>query len=232
MTKIEFQARLREVRARMGEAAQRSGRDSAEIQLVAISKGQPLEAVRIALESGHTCFGENRVQEARDKIQALGAGCSWHLVGHLQSNKARSAAQLFDTVHSVDSGGLVARLEQACSELGRRLEVFVQVDLADELTKFGVPPAELPDVLQALGNAPHLIPVGLMVLPPFFENAEQVRPYFRRLRELLEQQRRSYPALQPMNGLSMGMSHDFEVAVEEGATHVRIGTALFGARGA
>lgn len=220
--------RLATVRRRIAAACQRGARDPSTVRLVAVTKGQPAEIVRMAQRLGLDCFGENRVQEAQTKIAQIEPRPSWHLVGHLQSNKVKLAARLFEVVHSVDRVELVVRLERACAESDRSLGVFVQLDLAGEATKFGAAPAELPAILEALETAPHLEPHGLMTLPPLLEDLERVRPYFRKLRELLERERGRFPRLGAE--LSMGMSHDFEIAIEEGATYVRIGTALFGAR--
>jgi pyridoxal phosphate enzyme (YggS family) len=180
-------------------------------------------------------FGENRVREAEGKIEELGAGggVRWHLIGHLQSNKARRAAKLFDCIQSIDSAALLTRLERVCEEDGREaLDVLLQIDLGGETTKTGAAPEELPLMLDALKACERVRCRGLMTLPPYSEDAQLVRPYFRRLRELRDE----LAARGAFGGgaageLSMGMSHDFEVAVEEGATMVRVGTAIFGARG-
>ena len=170
-------------------------------------------------------FGENKVQEAEGKIAAVGReAAEWHLIGHLQSNKARKAVRLFDVIQSVDSLDLAQRLERICGEEGRDvLPVYVQVDLAGEETKEGIDEADLPELLEFLRGAEHLRVAGLMAIPPYFEDVDRVRPYFARLREIRD-------AVLPGGGLSMGMSHDFEAAIEEGATVVRVGTAIFGER--
>jgi pyridoxal phosphate enzyme (YggS family) len=187
--------------------------------------------VREAFSAGVRDFGENRVQEAESKIAALAdlgaAGLRWHLVGHLQSNKARRAATLFDTVHSIDSLDLARRLARVGAESGCTLRGLVQVDLAGEQTKFGLDEGELLTALEALRGEPGLGVEGLMALPPYLEDPEAVRPFFRRLRELGE---RAVAAGLAGRELSMGMSHDFEVAIEEGATMVRVGSAIFGER--
>ncbi|HEX8282166.1 MAG TPA: YggS family pyridoxal phosphate-dependent enzyme [Pyrinomonadaceae bacterium] len=231
-------ARAEEVLGRIGRAARRAGRDPEEVTLVAVSKTHPAALVREAVAAGLKDFGENRVQEAEGKIAELKdvPGSRWHLIGPLQSNKARRAARLFDLIHSVDSAALVTRLERLCAEDGRdRLDVLVQVDLAGEETKSGAAEAELPAVFEALKSCERVRCRGLMTLPPFFEDAERVRPYFRRLRELRDEWRGRGAFESGDDGsageLSMGMSHDFEVAVEEGATLVRVGTSVFGARG-
>lgn len=216
----------------MARAASRAGRSAGEVTLVAVSKTNPAERVREAFAAGQTVFGENKVQEAEGKIAALAdlrpSGLRFHLVGHLQSNKAKKAASLFDLVHSVDSVDLGRRLAQAGSELGRTIEVLVQVDLAGESTKHGLPETELETTLAELRGLSSLRVRGLMILPPFAEDGEKTRPFFRRLRELRDEALRA--GLLAGGELSMGMSHDFEVAIEEGATLVRVGTAIFGER--
>ena len=216
---------LANIEQRIADAARRSGRDPGEVKLVAVSKTHPPETLREAIAADIRVFGENKVQEGETKIVELGRDAAeWHLIGHLQSNKARKAVQLFDVIHSVDSLDIAERLERICGEEGREaLSVLVQVDLAGEETKSGIAEAELQDLVEFLQGCKHLKLDGLMVLPPFFEDPEATRPYFRRLRELRDR-------VVPGGHLSMGMSHDFEVAVEEGATMVRVGTAIFGER--
>ena len=213
------------VRKRIAAAAERSGRDASGIKLVAVSKTHPVASLREAIDAGALALGENKVQEAEEKITSLGrTAAEWHLIGHLQSNKARKAVQLFDVIQSVDSIDLAERLERICAEEGReKLSVLVQVDLADEPTKSGIAANELGQVVAAARGYRHLSLDGLMLLPPFFEDPEGARPYFSRLREIRDH-------LLPGGELSMGMTHDFEVAIEEGATIVRVGTAIFGQR--
>jgi pyridoxal phosphate enzyme (YggS family) len=203
------------------------------VTLVAVSKTHPLSAVREAFAAGVCDFGENRVQEAEGKIEAAAglaaAGLRWHLVGHLQSNKARRAAALFDVVQSVDSVDVGRKLGQAAAAAGRTLRALVQVDLAGEETKFGMEEAQVLPALESLREAPGLRVEGLMVLPPYLDDPDAVRPFFRRLRSLAERARAEGLLAGPA-ALSMGMSHDFEAAVEEGATIVRVGTAIFGER--
>jgi pyridoxal phosphate enzyme (YggS family) len=223
--------RIAAVRARIERAAARAGRDPANIVLVAISKNHPPEAVRAALAAGVTNFGENRIQEAEAKTAALAdcrAQLRWHFVGHLQSNKARRALAFADVIHSIDDLELARRIDRLSGEAGRVARVLVQVDLAGEATKSGLPVAELFATLEALRALAHLRLEGLMLLPPYEEDAERVRPFFRRLRELRDEAQQR--GLLAGAELSMGMSHDLEVAVEEGATLVRVGTALFGER--
>jgi pyridoxal phosphate enzyme (YggS family) len=224
--------RVTAVRERITRAAERVSRTPDEITLVAVSKTHPAEAVREAFAAGVRVFGENRVQEAEPKIGSTtdlaGSGLRWHLVGHLQSNKARRAAGLFDLVQSVDSLDLATRLAGLGAGRRRPVRALVQVDLAGEETKFGLPEAELLPTLEALRGLEGISIEGLMVLPPLFEDPEAARPFFRRLRELRD--RAAAADLLAARELSMGMSHDLEVAVEEGATMVRVGTAIFGER--
>ncbi len=224
---------LAAVRARIAAAAARGGRPAAAVRLVAVSKTFGPEHVLAALAAGQRDFGENRVQEALPKIAACGdAPLRWHLIGHLQSNKARKAVGPFASVQSVDSLTLLRRLEAVACEARRSLEVLVQVDLAGEATKFGAPPEEAAAMLDEAARCTHVRVAGLMLMPPLLEDVERVRPYFRRLREFRDQQAARGIAPAHIAELSMGMSHDFEVAVEEGATIVRVGTAIFGSRSA
>jgi pyridoxal phosphate enzyme (YggS family) len=234
-----LRARAEALLERIAAAAERAGRDASEVKLVAVTKTHPASLVREAFAAGLREFGENRVQEAEEKIEELSreasslAGARWHLIGRLQANKARRAARLFDVIHSVDSPALAERLERVCEEDGReRLDVLVQVDLAREATKGGAGLDELPAIAETLKACTRLRFKGLMTLPPFYEDAELVRPYFRRLRELRDELRESGAFADSAGELSMGMTHDFGVAIEEGATLVRVGAALFGERGA
>ncbi|MCA1905023.1 MAG: YggS family pyridoxal phosphate-dependent enzyme [Desulfarculus sp.] len=221
--------RLATIRARMDAAARSVGRHPGDVTLVAVSKRNPPEAVAAALAAGQVDFGENYVQEAASKIPALGPGPRWHLIGHLQTNKARLAAQLFDFIHTLDSLKLARTLDRQAGELGRRLTVLIQVSLAGETQKSGLEPAQVPALAQAVATLPHLDLRGLMTMPPFFEDPEAARPYFARLRQLAQTLAPDLPP-QAMSQLSMGMSGDFEAAIQEGATLVRVGTAIFGAR--
>ena len=224
--------RVAAVRERIARAAARAGRRPEDVGLVAVAKTFPAEAVREAFAAGLRDFGENKVQEAEEKIGGLSdlrpAGARFHLVGHLQGNKARRAALLFDCIHSVDSEDLAQRLERVAEERGLPLHVLAQVDLAGEATKHGLAEDRLLSFLDAVRGFERLHVEGLMVLPPFEEDAERSRPFFRRLRGLRDQAL----ARDLLRGshLSMGMSHDLEAAVEEGATLVRVGTAIFGER--
>ncbi len=224
--------RVAAVRERIARAAARAGRSSDDVTLVAVSKTQPIDAVREAFAAGLRHFGENKVQEAEGKIAAAPdlreKGLRWHMVGHLQSNKVRRAAELFDAIDSVDGLGLAERLERGAEEARRHLGVLVQVDLAGEETKFGLDREHLFPMLEQLRSYKAIHVEGLMVLPPLFPDPERGRPFFRELRALLEEARRL--GLVRGRELSMGMSHDFEVAIEEGATQVRVGTDIFGER--
>jgi pyridoxal phosphate enzyme (YggS family) len=220
------------IRERIAKAAERCGRSPDEITLLAVSKTFPAEFLVRAAEAGIRCFGENRVQEAETKIPQLRNidGLQWHLIGHLQTNKARRAAELFDVIHSVDSVKLAAKLNQASTEAGKILSVLLQIDLGDEETKFGAEPRQIHELVEAINGFPGLRLNGLMTIPPFWDNPEDVRPYFARLRQLRDKMEMEQPGCLGLNHLSMGMSHDFEQAVQEGATILRIGTAIFGAR--
>jgi hypothetical protein len=225
--------RLAGVRSRMASAAKRAGRASEELQLIVVSKTHPPELLREAIAAGVTDLGENRVQEADGKIEEVGPeSARWHLIGHLQSNKARRAVQLFDVIHSLDSIALARKLDRSCQELQRNeLPVLIQVDLGHEATKSGVDENELSQLIEAVNSCERLSLIGLMTLPPFFDDPELTRPFFSQLRELRDRYS-SRGAFAGSHGeLSMGMTHDFEVAIEEGATMVRVGTAIFGERG-
>ncbi len=213
----------------MGEAAARSGRRPEDIRLIAVSKTHPLEAVQAAADAGQLDFGENRVQEALDKIEASKQRYRWHLIGHLQSNKAKRTPA-FDYVHSIDSIDLLRRVDQAASGAGRTVEVLVQVDLALEPTKHGAAIDQIPGIFRAAAECRAAQPVGLMLLPPLADNPEDARPWFARLRRLREELTGEGVPASQLRELSMGMSHDFEVAIEEGATMIRVGTAIFGQR--
>lgn len=224
--------RLENVQERLMNAALRSQRSPSDITLVAITKTHPVETIREAIELGVINLGENRVQEAEDKIPNIEhANVQWHLVGHLQSNKARRAVALFDVIHSVDSGALARRLDRHCEEEGKaELSILVQVDLAGEKTKSGVDAKDLNEVLETIGTCSRLRLFGLMTLPPYFTDPECTRPFFKALRELRDDLRNRGHFGDLPGELSMGMSHDFEVAIEEGASMIRVGTAIFGER--
>jgi pyridoxal phosphate enzyme (YggS family) len=224
--------RLARVRAQLAEAAEKAGRQPEEVALIAISKTHPAAVVKHLIELGATDVGENRVQEAEEKIAEVGRDkVRWHLVGHLQANKARRAVNLFDVVHSLDSIDLARRLDRLCGEEGReKLPVLIQVDLGQEETKSGIEETALWQLAEGVGELSRLELIGLMTLPPFFENPEDSRSFFRRLRELRDEFAVKGAFGERKGELSMGMTHDFRVAIEEGATMVRIGTAIFGER--
>ncbi len=215
----------------MADAAMRAGRNPAGVRLVAVSKTFPIDAVRAAYAAGQRDFGENRVQEGLQKIaQSTEMNIRWHLIGHLQSNKAKKAAESFWAVHSIDGIDLLERVDRAAEAAGRTPELLVQVDLALEATKHGAPVDSLPGIFAAAAECKAARVTGLMLLPPLVENAEDARPWFRRLSDLRMQLADRGVSADLVRELSMGMSHDFEVAIEEGATMVRIGTAIFGTR--
>jgi len=218
--------RLAEVQARMRAAAARSGRPPDAVRLVAVTKTVPAAQVRAAMELGAGTLGENRVQEARDKIRQL-PPASWHLVGHLQTNKAKLAVELFELIHSLDSLRLAEELDRQGRLAGKTVRCLIEVNVGEEPQKHGVPPGEVEALLAAARRLPGLAIEGLMAVPPFLPDAEAVRPYFRALRALRDRLAGAGFALPE---LSMGMSHDFEAAIEEGATMVRVGTAIFGER--
>ena len=223
--------RLSQIRARMAAAAGTAGRDPSSIRLVAVSKTFPVEAVREAYAAGQREFGENRVQEGLQKIgETTDLTIRWHLLGHLQTNKARKAGPAFAMVQSVDSVELIQKLDAAALESGRTPELLIQVDLAREATKFGASPREVPRLFDAAGACRAATVVGLMTLPPVPDTPEDARPWFRRLRGLRDEWLAAGVPASMLRELSMGMSGDFEVAIEEGATIVRVGTAIFGSR--
>jgi pyridoxal phosphate enzyme (YggS family) len=226
----DLTARVRSVRARVSAAAARAGRSPDDVQIVAASKTVDAERIRAVYELGLKTFGENRVQEARGKIAALRLPLIyWELIGHLQTNKAARAVQLFDRVQSVDSVRLAETLDQQAAKLGRTLPVLLEVNVAGESSKSGLMLADVLDAAGAIAALPHLRVEGLMTVAPLAANSEEARPVFRRLRDLRERLREEVPA-GSWQHLSMGMTDDFEVAIEEGATLVRIGRALFGER--
>jgi pyridoxal phosphate enzyme (YggS family) len=228
MTTGEFQERLDRVRAAIRQACERAGRDPAGVTLVAVSKTVSPDDVAAASGCGQTVFGESRVQEARQKIPLCPSGLEWHMVGHLQRNKARDAAALFSAVHSADSADLLRRLDAAAAEAGVTLRVCLEVNVSGEGSKYGLAPAAVPGVLAECGGLTNVDIVGLMTVPPFSPDPEAARPHFRALRALRDRCRTETGLA--LEHLSMGMSGDFEVAVEEGATLVRVGRVLFGPR--
>jgi pyridoxal phosphate enzyme (YggS family) len=232
-TQDQLSIRLAGIRARLAAAAKSRGRAPEEVTLIAISKTHPASVIKRVIGFGAADIGENRVQEAEGKIKEVGRNAArWHLVGHLQANKARRAVTLFDVIHSLDSLDLAQRLDRLCVEEDiETLAVLIQVDLGHEETKSGIDESELTHLVEGLGPLSRLEFTGLMTLPPFFDNPEQSRPYFRRLRELRDELAARGAFASGKGELSMGMTNDFEVAIEEGATMVRVGTAIFGERG-
>jgi hypothetical protein len=231
MDRRQIQDNISRVQERIAVAAEKAGRRLEEITLIGVSKTQPAEAIRVAYEAGLRHFGENRVQEWEGKRAALGdLQATWHLVGHLQSNKAARAAGLFHSVDSLDDFASAQRLDRTRGEQqeARKLRVLLEVRVEEEETKSGVKAEEAAVLAERVLALAHLELAGLMCIPPFLQDPEKVRPYFRRLRELRDSLVRKIGRELP--ALSMGMSHDFEVAIEEGATEVRVGTAIFGSR--
>ena len=231
MTQTSVREKLLRIQKRIAIAAARAGRRTEEITLIGVSKTHPAVAIREAYEAGIRHFGENRIQEWEGKRAGTeGLAATWHLIGHLQSNKTARAARLFHSVDSVGDFAIAERLDRARAEAGiiGKLRVLIEVRVAPEETKSGVEINELAALAEGFADLPRLELAGLMCIPPFLEEAERVRPYFRRLKVLRDELTRKLGIDLPV--LSMGMSHDFEVAIEEGATEVRVGTALFGAR--
>ena len=222
---------LAAIRERIAAAAAAAGRDPSAVRLLAVSKMFSADHVRAAYAAGQRDFGENKVQEALQKIEATAdLSIRWHLIGHLQSNKAKRAGSAFAAIHSVDSVELVRRIDAAAEDAGARPDLYVQVDLAGETTKFGAPETDVPAIARAASECRAAVLRGLMLLPPWFDDPEQARPYFRRLRLLRDRLIEEGIDRTHLFDLSMGMSHDFEVAIQEGATLVRVGTAIFGKR--
>ena len=223
----DFASRLAHISGAIANAAARLGRNPSEVELIAVSKTQLADSVREALHAGVTCFGENKVQEARLKIDEIGRGV-WHLIGHLQTNKAREAVRLFDSIDSVDRLDLAQEINHRADALGKTQKVLLQVNVAGESTKFGCAPDAARALAEAINALPRLALHGLMTIAPYSPEPEKSRPHFAALRELRDKIQTETGLQLPI--LSMGMSGDFEAAIEEGSTAVRIGTALFGER--
>ena len=219
---MDIKANLEAVQEVIGRACRKAGRAPGEVLLIAVSKTVDLERIQAAVAAGAAALGENRVQEAKDKVAALGRPVPWHLIGSLQTNKARDAVMLFDWIHSVDRLELARELDRRAHAAGRKVSGLLQVNLGDEPQKGGAAPGEVKALLDELRGLTHLDIRGLMAIPPQVADAEAARPYFRRLRELRD--------AAGLEHLSMGMSADFAQAIEEGATMVRVGTSIFGAR--
>jgi pyridoxal phosphate enzyme (YggS family) len=218
---------LLRVREGIEKAAQRSGRDLSEIKLVAVSKTVEPTRIKEAIEAGISILGENYVQEAKKKIEEIGRSVAWHFIGHLQSNKAKYAVHLFDMIHSLDSIPLAEELDRRAEQGDRVIKVMIEINLSGEATKFGIDEEKILNLAKRVLQLNHLSLEGLMTMPPYFDSPEMSRPYYIKLRELKERLMREGI---PIKELSMGMSNDFEIAIEEGATYVRVGTAIFGPR--
>ncbi|MBF0509930.1 MAG: YggS family pyridoxal phosphate-dependent enzyme [Deltaproteobacteria bacterium] len=219
------------VRTEMAAAAVRAGRNVEEVSLIAVTKTFGPEAVREAWAAGQQVFGENYIQEARDKIAAVGPGPIWHFIGHLQTNKAKYAVKLFDLIQTLDTPSLAQELDKRAGAAGRSLDVLIEINIALEATKAGVAATQVPRLIEAVMACPHLNLQGLMTMPPFFDDPEEARPYFAALRRMRDELvRRGAADSRNLQHLSMGMSGDYQVAIEEGATIVRVGTAIFGQR--
>ena len=224
----DIAANLAGIRDQIASAARRAGRDTSAVRLVAVSKTHPAEAVRTAVAAQQRVFGESRVQEAREKITACPPGLEWHFIGHLQKNKIRQALPLFSFFHSIDGAALADAMNRIAGETGKPVEGLLEVNISGEETKHGFNPDELRKEFASLAKLPHLRVRGLMTMAPYSDNPEDARPVFRALRELRDELQSAHD--HPLPELSMGMSGDFEPAVEEGATLVRVGSSIFGAR--
>lgn len=229
MEDSSFRQRLEAIEERIESACERAGRERSSVELLAVSKTHAPESVAEASACGLSVFGESRVQEAMKKIPMCCGSLRWHLIGHLQTNKAKHVARLFDMVHSVDSLRVMEALEKSCAQNGKLMPITLEVNISGEGTKYGLAPADVCDALSRANALPHLEPVGLMTMPPFTPDPEKSRGYFSQLREMRDECEQKTGI--PLPELSMGMSHDFEVAIEEGATWIRLGTILFGKRG-
>ena len=218
----ELADNLERIRARIAAACQRAGRDVGEVLLLGVTKTVPPETIDMAVSAGLTTFGENKIQEAKAKIPLVSGRAHWHFIGHLQSNKAREAVGLFDLIHSVDSLKLAGELDKWAAHTGKHQPILLEVNVAGEASKHGLRPEDVPGAMAQINRLVHLEVRGLMTIPPFTANPEQARPYFKQLQTLRDQL--------GLPELSMGMSHDFEVAIAEGATIVRVGAAIFGER--
>lgn len=223
-----FEERLAAIRGRMEKACLRAGRSPEDVLLIPVTKGVDPERVTEASRCGLDIFGESKVQEARQKIAMCSGSLTWHMVGHLQSNKVKEAVRLFSMIHSIDSPGLLRQVGTACEDAGRTMPVCIEVNIGGEGSKYGLAETEVEGVVAAANDLSRIEMKGLMAIPPAAENPEASRPYFRRLREIRDRVRASTGV--DLRDLSMGMSHDFEIAIEEGATMIRVGTVLFGRR--
>lgn len=230
LTGEQIAANLSEIEKRIEAACARSGRDRSEVQLIAVSKMNPAEAVILANDAGQTVFGENKVQELCGKLEVIDRPVKWHLIGHLQTNKVKYIIGRVEMIHSVDSARLAAEIEKESEKKNTVTDILIEINIADEDTKFGVKPEELEPLLREICTFRHIRIRGLMTVAPIAENAEDNRVYFRRMRDLLVDINSKNIDNISMNVLSMGMSQDFEIAIEEGAHYIRVGTGIFGAR--
>jgi len=220
----------RQILDRIGEAAAKRGRNPKDIKLLAAAKAQSIDSVRAAVAAGVAPIGENYVQEAQERKAQIQQSVEWHMIGHLQRNKAKAAVEIFDLIESLDSVALARELEKQGKRIGKKIRALVEVNLAGEESKSGIAKADLASLLEAIAELKHVTVEGLMTVPPFREDPEEIRPYFRELRELKDKLNAQRIPNVDLAELSMGMTHDYSVAIEEGATIVRIGTALFGPR--
>ncbi len=227
---MSIEENLNRIRERVAAAAKRAGRDLLSVKLIAVTKTIEPERIREAVTAGARVLGENRVQEAKDKIEKLGPIASWHLIGHLQSNKAKYAVKLFDLIHSVDNIGLAQEIDKQAAKIGKVQDVLIEVSIAGEAAKAGVAIPEATALVREAAKLKHISVKGLMTVPPLLDDPEAVRPYFQKLREMAAGIAAERIPGVSMQELSMGMSGDFEVGIEEGATMVRVGTAIFGKR--
>ena len=225
---VDIAENLNSIQQRIAAACARAGREAASVRLLAVSKTHPPEAIRAAVEAGQLLFGENKIQEAKAKLPLCPGKARWHFIGHLQSNKVRDAVELFEMIQGVDSLGIAKEISKRAEQAAKTMPILLEVNVAGEASKFGYAPERLLAELNELNALPRIEIHGLMAIPPYAPVAEKARPYFKRLRELQGECEQILGA--PLPELSMGMSGDFEVAIEEGSTLVRVGTALFGER--
>ena len=228
--KLGIRENLKKAKEKIGEAAIKAGRDPQTVRLVAVSKAVEVERVHEAIKAGVNILGENYVQEARDKINTLGHTVEWHFIGHLQTNKAKYAVDLFDVIHSIDRLDLAQEIDRIAAKKGKTIPVLIQVNISGEESKHGIDRDGLIQLIDEIIPLRNISLQGLMTMPPYFDNPDMARPYFQLLRNLKEEMNERFKGDINLEELSMGMSNDFEAAIEEGATLVRIGTAIFGER--